>query len=118
MPEQEEKTVLVFPELPEVVEHSWVNRLPADAKAQYLRDYAAITQQDRETLAERIRTLPGFESVPEEAVLHLAHRWAITLANTFSEGKESGIKLEKDLTYNQRMRDHHYRLNAQDAVPG
>lgn len=55
-------------------------------------------------MAERIRSQPGFEEVPEEAIMNMAHRMAITIHDAYDEGRRVA-KIVIDREERQRHTD-------------
>ncbi len=79
--------MLEFPPLIDSSRQAWVERLGPSDRSAYEADRAGAIQVDIPIVAERMRNFPGFEEVPEEAIMNMAHRVAVMIHDAYDEGR-------------------------------
>lgn len=103
MSEKDEQTI-VFPPIDDTSRQSWVESLRPSDRAAYEADRARAIEVDIPIVAERMRNLPGFESVPEEAIMNMSRRVAMMIHDGYDEGRRVA-KLVIDREERQRHID-------------
>jgi hypothetical protein len=111
-------TPLVFPELPEKLEPAWVKALSSTDRLAYDRVVEEGFRLNVETFVHTITNLPGFESVPPEAIEHLAARWAITYRNGYDDGWQDGHDWRKSVDAGRMHQLHSFAYNSIQNVAG
>lgn len=108
------KDTPAFPAHPELEKQPWVKSLSASERANYEKIRQDGVDRDVKILVKVIRDYPGFGSVSDEEVEHLARRWAINLADAWDEGGQSAMSYESPEL--QQLRS--YKFASQDAYVG
>jgi hypothetical protein len=103
---------LEFPELQELEKQPWVNNLSPAARADYERKRAEVIARDEAAFIEQLRTYPGFESVPEEAIQNYAHRRATRECDAYEEGQQHGRDVTGRTYRAQRERDAEFQIQT------
>lgn len=96
-----------FPAHPNVEKQPWVAKLSPSNRAEYEKIRRDGIKTDVKILIKVIRDYPGFSSISDEEVEHLARRWATNLADTWDEGKQRGLELHQPET--DRLRAFAYQ---------
>jgi hypothetical protein len=116
MPSNTEKAAVVFPPLPNKDKQPWIKELRPSERAKEDKQREDGIIRDTGLLADVIKKYPGFEEVDEESIKHLAEFWAVTVADTYDEGTQSGILNEADRVRRSRQGSS-ASFHAQEAVP-
>lgn len=95
---------LIFPPIDDTSRQAWVEELRSGERDVYEADRARAIQVDIPIVAERMRNLPGFEGVPEEAIMNMSHRVALMVHDAYDEGRRVA-KLVIDRVEYQRQID-------------
>jgi hypothetical protein len=106
------ETSLEFPALEELPKQKWVENLPPQARADYERIRAETIARDEAAFAEQLRSYPGFESVPEEAILNYAHRRSTRECDAYEEGHQHGRNVVNQVRQAERDRDAEYHIQV------
>ena len=86
MSESDERP-LVFPPIDDSSRQAWVEGLRPAERDAYEKDRARAVEVDIPIVAERMRNLPGFEGVPEEAIMNMSRRVALMIHDAYDEGR-------------------------------
>lgn len=107
-----QETELEFPPLPDNPKQPWVERLETNERAHYERERTAAIERDVGNWAERMRTFPGFESLPDAFINHFALRIAIVEHDAYDQGKEHGRQEGRQMVQRQLDQAASFQINA------
>ena len=101
-----------FPVLEELPKQPWVENLSPAARADYEEKRAMAIAETEALLVDQLRTYPGFESVPEEAIQNYAHRRSTRDSDAYEEGQQHGRDFAWQVGQAPRNRHAQFALNV------